>query len=767
MVHYLIVWRDDRSDTDSDIYGTRVDGSGNVLDPEGIGIATTTNTQTSPSIAFDGTNYMIVWQEWRSGSAWDICCARVNQSGAVLDPNGILVATGMDWQESPSIAFGGTNYLVVWQADENIVCSRVHQNGNVLDPGGIPGSTATDDQVNPSVVFTGNNYLVVWQDARNGGPYHADIYGARVSQAGAVLDPTGIAISTAAASQGSPSASFDGTNIFVAWGDTRSGISVDIYGARVDQSGNVLDPSGIAISVAAYSERSPALAYGGTNHLVVWEDFRNASRPDIYCARVHQNGNVLDSMGIAVSIGANAQTYPAIAFDNTNYLIVWSDNCNSLTWDIYAARVDQSGVVLDAASIFVSMGMQLPASPSVAFDGTNYLIVWERDSDVYGARINRAGIVLDPDAIAIVTNDKHQWSPSVAFDGTNYLVVWADQYLLGRPYSDIYGTRVNQAGIVLDANGFAISAAAYDQLYPCVAFDGMNYLVVWQDERGGDNPDIFGSRVTPSGIVLDPGGVAISTASYAQKHSTIAFDGTNYLIVWEDWRNSTDADIYGARVAQTGTVLDPNGIALCTASHWQWSPAIAFDGTDYSVAWQDWRNSIDHDIYGATINTSGTIVNTYVISGQSGHQLSPALAHGTSDSALIVYSGWADSINAHPANAMRIWGKFYPFVGIEDKSASGAQAANSLLRVFPNPFSEQTCFSFAAEQRSPYMKLNIYDITGNLVRQLPLTTVNPSLCASGTWQGQDDSGNQLPAGVYFCRLKVDDQAVTKKIVKLK
>lgn len=761
--NYLVVWRDDRSDTDSDIYVTRVDQAGNVLDPEGIGIATTTNTQVSPSVDFDGTNYLIVWQEWRSGSAWDICCVRVSQLGTVLDSSSILIATGMDWQESPSIAFGDTNYLVVWQADENILCSRVDQNGTVLDPGGIPVSTATDDQENPSVVFAGNNYLVAWQDARNGGPYHADIYGARVSQAGAVLDPTGIAISTATATQGSPSVSFDGTNIFVTWGDTRSGISADIYGARVDQRGFVRDPDGIAISVAAYSERSPAAVSDGTNHLVVWEDFRSASRPDIYCARVHQSGNVLDSMGIAVSIGANGQTHPDVAFDGTNYLVVWSDNRSSLTLDIYAARIDQSGVVLDSSSIMVSPDAYLPA---VAFDGTNYLVVWEKDSDIYGARMNQVGIVLDPDAIAIVTNDNHQWSPSIAFDGINYLVVWSDQYLLGRPYSDIYGARVNQAGIVLDSNGFAITTAAYDQQYPCVAFDGTNYLVVWEDDRLGSDPDIFGSRVTPSGVVIVPGGIAISTAAYAQKHPKIAFDGTNYLVVWEDWRNGTDPEIYGARVAQTGAVLDPNGLTICSASGWQWSPSTAFDGTDYVVAWQDWRNGIDHDICGAKIDTSGMVVNTYIISGQSGHQLSPALAHGTSDSILITYSGWTDSINTHPANAMRIWGKFYPFVGIEDELAFGAQAVSARLHVFPNPFSKQTCISCAAEHGSSHKKLNIYNVTGNLVRQLSLATVNSSSYASGTWYGLDDHGNQLPTGIYFCRLEIDNYAITRKIVKL-
>ena len=45
---------------------------------------------------------------------------------------------------------------------------------------------------------------------------------------------------------------------------------------------------------------------------------------------------------------------------------------------------------------------------------------------------------------------------------------------------------------------------------PAIGFDGANYLIVWQDKRNGDW-DVFGSRVTPAGEVLDPAGILIST----------------------------------------------------------------------------------------------------------------------------------------------------------------------------------------------------------------------------------------------------------------
>jgi hypothetical protein len=121
-----------------------------------------------------------------------------------------------------------------------------------------------------------------------------------------------------------------------------------------------------------------------------------------------------------------------------------------------------------------------------------------------------------------------------------------------------------------------------------VGFDGTNYLVVWETQLGGNYSIICGARVTPGGEVLDPSGLLISDAAFYRGSPALAFDGTNYLVAWQDFRRGYAYHIYGARVTPGGQVLDPVGFQVSEGSNDAHSPALGFDGTNYLVAWEDY-----------------------------------------------------------------------------------------------------------------------------------------------------------------------------------
>src|SRR5579862_2503078 len=80
------------------------------------------------------------------------------------------------------------------------------------------------------------------------------------------------------------------------------------------------------------------------------------------------------------------------------------------------------------------------------------------------------------------------------------------------------------------------------------------------------------------------------------------------IITWTDYRSTTGnpgqgADIYAQKVNSNGsTLLALNGVAICTAVNDQTVPMIASNGAGGAViVWQDYRNSSDWDIYAQSI----------------------------------------------------------------------------------------------------------------------------------------------------------------------
>ncbi len=141
------------------------------------------------------------------------------------------------------------------------------------------------------------------------------------------------------------------------------------------------------------------------------------------------------------------------------------------------------------------------------------------------------------------------------------------------------------SGELIDASAIGVKTlAGSQQIMPAVAFDGANYLVVWQDSRNG-TWDIYGRLVSAQGVVLSPVDIPISTAVDAQSLPDVAFDGTNYLVVWQDERNGPDSEVFGARVTPAGIVIDPMGaFSLHLPGGRVIRPTLAFDGANYLLA---------------------------------------------------------------------------------------------------------------------------------------------------------------------------------------
>jgi hypothetical protein len=278
-----------------------------------------------------------------------------------------------------------------------------------------------------------------------------------------------------------------------------------------------------------------------------------------------------------------------------------------------------------------------------------------------------------------------------------------------------------------------MSTAAGAHSLPAAVFGGTNYLVVWEDRRSGSYPDIRGARISPSGVVLDSAGIAISTAADEQRFPAVAFDGTNSLVVWQDWRNGHDYSmIYGARVSPAGAALDSSGIPISVTSNASAPPAVAFDGTSFLAAWMDERAG-DGDIWGARVRPDGSVFDSGPIVQQEGYQQAPSLARGLGRHLFLTYQGWAGTVGGKTYNTDRIWGKMDPLPGIQESpkpqassDKPGATIVRGVLEISPR---------LTAHGSPPDIRL--LDAAGRQVMKLK--------------PGENDVSG-LAAGVYFVHL---------------
>ncbi|MFL5319444.1 MAG: hypothetical protein ACJ790_07285, partial [Myxococcaceae bacterium] len=358
------------------------------------------------------------------------------------------------------------------------------------------------------------------------------------------------------------------------------------------------DPA--VVSTTSQGQGAPLVAFDGTNYLVVWSDGRHGIIPDgtgaftyesdVFATRVTPSGVVLDPEGIPIATARKNQHPTHVGFDGTNYLVVWNENPPaSAESDIYAARVSPAGVVLGTTPIAVSTSSS-DSGGAVAFDGTNFLVVYSlQGQTLVAVRISKAGVILDTTPIAITTlTTSSATGPVAAFDGTNFLVGWVDTRNYNTTSFDIFAARVTPAGTVLDPNGFAVCTQTGGQQALTEACGGGQCLLAWADPRTSGTQKIYAARVSGQGAVLDATGIAVATSTNGTGFPATAYDGTNFMVTWQEDR-SGGYDILAARVSPAGALLDSTPAAVSAANAFQENPGIAFDGTNYFVAWGDNR----------------------------------------------------------------------------------------------------------------------------------------------------------------------------------
>ena len=353
--------------------------------------------------------------------------------------NGIFAISGENDTETagrPSIAFDGTNFLTVWMDSSQTIIGGaiVSQDGVVLQRFQIASNHGT--VFAPSVAFDGTNYMVVWTgtvEVFN----DPDIYGARVSPNGVVLDQTPIRITTNAQPKYRPDPiTFDGTNFLIAWRTTGDMITV----ARLTTSGvNLEGDTGIELGNGYY----PWIAFNGTNFLVAWHYF-GTNGLDIFGSLVSTDGTILPPGIITITSELNDQDHSSVASNGTDFFVSWHDWTNTDDYgngSAHGTRVSAEGIVLDNPSLVLANHALWQVPVVSLYDGSNYCSFWHvneatfinfRGGDIYGRRIASNGTFVDEVPFPVATSVDNSFGPKAGYGNGRYLVEWNGNSPTGR-----------------------------------------------------------------------------------------------------------------------------------------------------------------------------------------------------------------------------------------------------------------------------------------------------------------------------------------------
>jgi hypothetical protein len=323
---FVGVWEDWRNATDCDIYGQRYDANGL---PQGSnfrvnGDASGQNQYyASVGVAEDG-RFVVAWFDYRSGTDWDIYVQRYSSAGVGQGAN-LLVnddASGEDQCDGDLAVDAGGNFVVVWQDYRSGTNWDIY--ARRFNAAGIPQGASflvNDDPAgsfhdNPQVAMDASgNFVVVWVDQRNP---DLDIYGQRYDAAG---NPLGANFRIVDDLWGYWQGDFPrlacapGGDFVVIWTDERNG-DTDLYGQRYHADGNAWGENmPLALDVGLNPDQwAGGVAATDTQVVFGWRDARRSRGWDMWAKIVTWDwegvgigeGPGVKGPGVRSSLGQNA-----------------------------------------------------------------------------------------------------------------------------------------------------------------------------------------------------------------------------------------------------------------------------------------------------------------------------------------------------------------------------------------------------------------------------------------------------------------------------
>ncbi|HEX5051853.1 MAG TPA: hypothetical protein VFZ65_08785 [Planctomycetota bacterium] len=273
--------------------------------------------------------------------------------------------------------------------------------------------------------------------------------------------------------------------------------------------------------------------------------------------------------------------------------------------------------------------------PDIAYDATydRFLVAWHvvhsaSDYDVYSDMFAGNGALLPNALQALDVSTTSHANPRVAdLAAVDQFLVVMQRFEAGR--WQIYGRKRLASLMPVATTTFAISdpTTVGDCVNPDIGGDpsaspaANSWLVVWERQLSASDSDIHGrivrSDIGPSGstiLIQNSSGTIHSRPSVSQSNGNGLATAARWLVVYQFRFSATDEDVFGAALAQNGTITTSN-IAIDTSSASDKVPTVSSPNTTaaggdplFLVTYQRQNSLIAPDAARARL-LSGSLVN--------------------------------------------------------------------------------------------------------------------------------------------------------------
>jgi PKD repeat protein len=675
------------SDSNSSLKALRITAAGVVAQPPKLLMPSTFYLRFHLRLAYAGGVYLFAWTEHDSTTL----ALRFDSALNVLDASPIPLLAGYQVE---SLASNDSQFYIVWhktQPDYTVAVtgSRVGTDGQMLEPDGvnISGSSQPQYGTTTSVAWEGTNWRVTWGD-NNG------VRIARVNAGGQVLDPGGVALTGLSTG---PIAGTPSGGVQIVWGSYVSAEN-DVYTANVS-AGNSAGPTN-GLSLGGPMQIRSDLAVGANGYMVVYRsDIGGVLR--IMAQPLDANGDPIGAGPVQLDSVDNlyGPGIPSVAWNGSLYLATWNNSTG-----IVARRLQQDGTPVDPAPFLVTTGF---GPTDVAALGDSFLVVGLRAA-VYppwiygiGARVRGSdGAVLDPAGIPLGGPGYARWA-AVTTLGDRWLTVWHLTWSHDDPGGSTVGSFVNADGTspgAFSINGPYSSAGGNGIFEVAVAASGDRALVLQSSElTSGVETDLSANIVNADGSVQPA--VNLTPWSGNQYRPRVAWDGNQFVVVYNEQKNrfspstidplDARSDLFGMRISETGTIIDPMGFAFSLSPTAEAYPNVTAAGGVSLVMGSILRNEAPFAAYRVGYQLLGVggnqwpvaVASANVSGGDTPLAVTFSSAGSTDPDGQIASYAWDfgdgdSSIQANPNHTYTVPGNYVAMLTVTDNQ--GAQTVNTV-----------------------------------------------------------------------------------------